>query len=276
MAKLPQGIQSADAALRVVNAIAGVSRAMSLKEIAAAAQMTASNTHRYMVSLSRAGMVRQESETGRYDLGPLALRLGLAALSRLDAFDAASRAMVQLRAEIDMPVFLSIWTAEGPIMIRWLDASHALTVTVKPGSRAPLLTAASGRIFLSYEDPERVRAVLVTELRARKARKASVLVTMDDVRQLQQTVRSHGLANVLGERFQSVNGLSAPIFDTFGALAMSITSVGLDHVFDAAYDGRFAEAIRAAAARASIDLGYHAPTARRLRLHPSGHTGKEH
>lgn len=260
MARTPQGIQSADAAVRVLEVLVDGASPMTLTEIASAVGMTVSNMHRYLASLSRAGMIRQEAASGRYCLGPFALRLGLAALRRTDGFEAASRAMIQLRDEIDMPVFLSVWTPDGPTMVRWLDASHPITVNVKPGSRAPLLTGASGRIFLAFEDPGRIQSVLAAELRTGRGGHGK-LTSMAAVRQLQETIRRHGVANVLGERAQGVNGISAPVFDAFGSLVFAITSVGLAEQFDAAYDGKYAHAVRAAADRASAELGYHPGTA---------------
>lgn len=250
MAKSPQGIQSADAALRVLEVLVSSAVPMTLTELAAATGMTVSNMHRYLASLSRASMIRQ-NPAGGYFLGPFALRLGLAALRRTDGFEAASRAMVEIRDEIDMPVFLSVWTPDGPTMVRWLDASHPITVNVKPGSRAPLLNSASGRIFLAFETPSRVESVLAAEMRATKG-----IPSRAGIAKLQSTIRSQGVANVLGERAQGVNGISAPVFDAFGALVFAITSVGLADQFDASYHGKPAQAVRAAADRASQELGY--------------------
>ena len=259
--KQQQGIQSVEASLRVLRALTENSRAMSLKEIAAFAGMRASNTHRYLVSLTRADMVRQESSSGRYDLGPFALQLGLAALSRVESLELAGEVLAELRTEIDMPVFLSIWTPEGPTMTRWLDAGHQLRVNTRPGSRAPLLTTASGRVFLTYEDPERVRNVLAAELRTRRSRKEAQFTTMEEVEALRAEVRRHGLGRTVGERVPGINGLSTPVFDAMGALALSITSVGLEYAFPPDYDSPLAQAIRAAGARASARLGYQGPAA---------------
>jgi DNA-binding IclR family transcriptional regulator len=259
MARQPQGIQSADAAIRILEVLVDSPRPMTLTELASAAGMTVSNMHRYLASLSRAGMLRQDGATGRYGLGAFALRLGLAALQRTDGFDAANRAMTELRDEIDMPVFLSVWTPDGPTMVRWLDASHPITVNVKPGSRSPLLSGASGKIFLAYEEPGRIERVLAAEIRS--MRSSDNATSMATVRKLQELVRHHGVANVLGERAQGVNGISAPVFDAFGALAFAITSVGLAEQFDASFGGVFARAVRAAADRASAELGFDAGTA---------------
>jgi DNA-binding IclR family transcriptional regulator len=56
-----------------------------LRDLAAAAQMSAAKAHRYLVSFQRLGLVVQDSANTRYELGPATLRLGLATLSRMDA-----------------------------------------------------------------------------------------------------------------------------------------------------------------------------------------------
>jgi DNA-binding IclR family transcriptional regulator len=255
MSKQPQGIQSADAALRILEVLADSAQPLTLTELAHEIGMTVSNTHRYLVSLSRGGMIRQQGDSSRYYLGPFALRVGLAALRRADGFEAVSQAMIEVRDEINMPVFMSVWTPEGPTMVRWLEASHPITVNVKPGSRAPLLSGASGRVFLTYEQEERVAPLIAKELPNARDRTGRPL-TMADVEALRDTVRLHGVANVVGERAHGVNGVSAPVFDAFGAIAFTITSVGLEAQFDPTLDGVFATAVKAAALRASREMGY--------------------
>jgi DNA-binding IclR family transcriptional regulator len=251
-----QGIQSVDAAVRILQALSSVNRPMSLKDIAIAADMTASNTHRYLVSFIKAKLVYQETGSGKYDLGPFALHLGLAAMSRMDSITVGTQILHELLVEIDMPVTLSVWTPEGPTMIRWLDASHPLTVNHKTGSRSPMLTSASGRVFLAFESEEKIKNVLAAEMRARKGRKETTLVTQQEVSALRAEVRRRGLGRSIGERVTGINGLSAPIFDALGQLALTISIVGLERSFDPSYDGVVARALRAAADRASILLGY--------------------
>ena len=253
-----QSIQSVDAAMRLLQVLAATNRAMTLKEISAAVGMTASNNHRYMVSFMRASLVCQESDSGRYDLGPFALHLGLAAMGRLDPVTVATKLMMELRARIDLAVSLSIWTPDGPTMIRWLDSSHPLTVNIKPGSRTPLLNSASGRVFLSFEPQEKLKTVLAAELRVRRSRKETAWTTMEEVNALRAEVRRHGLGRVRGDRVSGVNGLSAPIFDAAGELALTISTIGLEYAFDASYNGAVAIALRDAAARASAQLGFNA------------------
>lgn len=251
-----QGIQSVEVGLRVLRAMSDTARPMTLKEISTAADMTASNTHRYMVSFVRTGMARQDATSGRYELGPFAMQLGLAALAGVDALEESGRVLQELRAEIDLPVFLSVWTPYGPTMVRWLDAKHAVAVNIRPGSRAPLLTSASGRVFLAYGNPGQQESVLAEELRSRRERGEQTLVSPAEVEALRRETRRHGLGRVVGERVPGVNGLSVPVFDAMGEIVASMTTVGLAHMFRAEYDGPIADAIRAAGDRASARLGY--------------------
>ena len=55
--------------------------------------MPAAKAHRYLASFMPAGLIEQHPESGRYDLGPFALELGLglAAMARLDPLALAGR-----------------------------------------------------------------------------------------------------------------------------------------------------------------------------------------
>ena len=78
------GVQSLEIGMRVLQVIVNGHRAMALKDITALARMSSAKAHRYLVSLVRTGMVEQDSLTSRYDLGPLAMTLGLVAADRQD------------------------------------------------------------------------------------------------------------------------------------------------------------------------------------------------
>ena len=96
MAKIQRGIQSIDVGGRLLHALARSAGAMMLKEMAEAADMPAAKAHAYLVSFCKLGLMEQDAATGRYDLGPLALELGLVSLNRLDAVKIATRAMAGL------------------------------------------------------------------------------------------------------------------------------------------------------------------------------------
>ena len=89
-----------------------------LKDVAAAACMSAAKAHRYLVSFQRLGLVTQDARTARYDLGPAALKLGLASLARLDAMRCA-RARARLDGADRPHLALAVWGNHGPTIVHW-------------------------------------------------------------------------------------------------------------------------------------------------------------
>ena len=90
--KKRRGIQSIDTGIRVLEALERADGPLALKDLSANSELDPSSAHRYLASFVRCGLVRQEPD-GRYDFGPLALRVGLAAMQRLDPVQAAERAI---------------------------------------------------------------------------------------------------------------------------------------------------------------------------------------
>ena len=63
-----------------MNEMANAPTALTLKALAQATDIPASQVHRYLASFVRAGYVRQDSDARDYELGEAALKLGLSAL----------------------------------------------------------------------------------------------------------------------------------------------------------------------------------------------------
>jgi len=78
------GIQSVEVGFALLDVLAKAEGPLMLRDLAAAAGMSAAKAHRYLVSFQRLALVTQDHASTRYDLGPAALQLGLASLSRLD------------------------------------------------------------------------------------------------------------------------------------------------------------------------------------------------
>ena len=77
---LRAGIQSVEVGFELLEALSQAPGALMLRDLAAAAGMSAAKAHRYLVSFQRMGLVVQDPVSTRYDLGPAALRIGLASL----------------------------------------------------------------------------------------------------------------------------------------------------------------------------------------------------
>jgi len=94
----PRGIQSIDTGIRLLEVLQNADGPMALKDLSARSDMDPSSAHRYLASFVRSGLVRQEADS-RYDFGPLALQIGLAAMRRIEPVQLAEQALPELVAE---------------------------------------------------------------------------------------------------------------------------------------------------------------------------------
>ena len=127
MDKERAGIQSVEVGFLLLEGLTRSRGPLMLKDLAASAGMSAAKAHRYLVSFQRLGLVVQDSRTAHYDLGPAALKLGLASLSRLDAVRLARERMPALMQTIGHTLALAVWGNRGPTIVHWEESPQAIT-----------------------------------------------------------------------------------------------------------------------------------------------------
>lgn len=167
------GIQSVEVGFALLDVLAAAAGPLMLRDLAAAADMSAAKAHRYLVSFQRLGLVLQDAATTRYDLGPAALRLGLASLSRLDAVQMGRERLPALLEQVGHTLALAVWGNHGPTIVHWQESPLASPVNLRLGDVMPLLTSATGRCFAAHLTPGRalhmIEAMIQDELRRLQA-----------------------------------------------------------------------------------------------------------
>jgi DNA-binding IclR family transcriptional regulator len=161
-----RGIQSIDTGIRLLEAMERADGPLALKELSAAADLDPSSAHRYLASFVRSGLVTQLADS-RYDVGPLALRLGLAAMQRSDPVQAAERALPALVARTAFTGLIAVWSNRGPTIVHW-QRTRNLVTSLSLGSVLPAARSSLGRMLIAFL-PEGVTAeVLASEARREK------------------------------------------------------------------------------------------------------------
>lgn len=241
------GVQSVEIGLRVLAVLAQEHQPLMLRDIARAMDMPAAKVHRYLVSLSREGMVEQEGSGGRYGLGPLALAVGLAALHQLDVVKIGAAAVADLRDRTDQTAMLAIWGAAGPTIVRWEECRRPVAINVRVGSALSLLDSATGLVFAAFLPRHLTEEKLAEELREHN--RAEVDKTLAEV-------RSRGMAIARGNQLASINAASAPVFDHTQNIVAALTILGPERRFKLSANSTEVQALRAAAREVSQRLGY--------------------
>lgn len=251
------GIQSVEVGFGLLQVLGEAEGPLMLRDLARAANMSAAKAHRYLVSFQRLQLVVQDGASTRYDLGPAALKLGLASLSRLDAVKLARERVTLLMEDIGHTLALAVWGNHGPTIIHWEESPTAVTVTLRLGDVMPLLTSATGLCFAAYAPKDAIMPMLKEAIaRAQRQGRKDVPATLAEARALLEQVRERGASRVVDTLLPGIAGFCVPVFDSDGHMALGIVALGPAGTFDAAFGGSVEKPLRAAAAQLSSDLGH--------------------
>ena len=250
-----RGIQSIEVGMRVLQALTEQRRALPLKDLARLADMPPAKAHPYLVSFMATGLVKQHPLTGHYELGPAALQMGLAALQQLDPLTEASQEAAQLAARSDLSIALAVWGQLGPTVVRLDEPRYPLHVNLRVGTVMSLFNTITGRVFAAYLPEKMVRSMLEDEHR-RVVGGTSASFDAPEVQALLGEIRATGMGRGVSMPQPGVNTLCAPVFDAAGHIALVMTMIGPQGVFDAEIDSAAGELLREHARRTSLRLGH--------------------
>jgi len=247
-----RGINSVETGVRVLATLVELNQPSSLKSIADAMGMEASQLHRYVSSLVNTGMVQQDAASGRYDLGPGALQVGLAALGRLDPIKKISTTAQEMADDKGYTSMLSIWSSAGPIIIHWFAGRPPLYTTLAVGSVLSLTNSATGHIFMTYADENNLEANLKAEGWSVPLAQTKPLVQISD------RVRERGIATVDGTVAQGLRAFSCPVLGFGNTLIAALTVVKSDAMPSKSDPATIAD-LQGACAQLTAEHGGHSP-----------------
>lgn len=253
-AKESGGVQSVELGMKVLCSLAELGGEEGLGKIAEHVGMPPAKAHRYLASLTRAGFVERSPNNNRYILGNMALRVGLAALARVNVIEIAHQELDDLKHAIDASLMLAVWGTNGPTIVRWLEPAKPVTVNVRVGSNMPLLRSATGQVFAAFLPDTQTAAALKAELKEIQKIQGKLLSTQD-VEDMLGKVRQRGIGHTSGGVLPSVLALAVPIFDSNNKLAAVVTALGPAGHFNDSVDGDTARALLAASHRLSARMG---------------------
>jgi DNA-binding IclR family transcriptional regulator len=221
-----RGIQSVDFLGKVLRAMANAPGPLNLKTLSSDTDVPAAKLHRYLTSLIRIGLATQQEKDGRYDLGPLAIRLGLAAMARRNIVDAAEKALNNVLDRHGLTGHLSVWSEHGPIIIRTHHGGVPLVTSLGLGRVLPVTRSATGLVFLAFL-PEAATAAAVRHELSAGSKRAGLESAVAQT-------RDRGIGFVDGTVIPGLSALSVPVFDFDGSLACALTATSAEGGFGVA------------------------------------------
>ncbi len=207
--------------LRVLRMFSSAHETLSNGELARGTALSKATISRLTYTLSRLGYLTHDPLTGLYRLGPGALALGYASLSRFDAREVARPLMQGLADHACASVALCARDGLSMIYLELRRSPTALGLGLDIGDRIPLATTSVGRAYLATID-EAERKTLLDEIRR------SDIGAWPKVRRgIEQSIRDmteRGYCTSLGEWVPEIHSVGVPldVNSPYGVLAFNI------------------------------------------------------
>lgn len=246
-----QGIKSIEVGARVLIALERGHGPLSLSEVARLSDLHPAKAHRYLTSLIRTGLAARDPNSGTYDLGPAARRLGIESLRRVDVVRIAAKHAMELRDETGHTVNVAVWSDAGPVLVDWVTGAHTLPIVIRVGSTLPLLDSAVGQVFISFLP----RAITKDAVASQTAQGTTRRRSAKEISALRDGIIADGYARTRDQMILGLSALAAPVFNAAGELE-SVMGLVLPARTKAAEVAALGPQLRQSADRASTELGH--------------------
>lgn len=237
ISKSQGGIQSLEIGLAVLDVLVEYNEPMMLKDIAHALEMHPAKAHRYLVSLIRKNYARKLDD-GRYGLGARVKTLGYTSLDQNNLLQRLSTAATEIKDTLKCGVQISKWFNEGPIIIQSFEPDSPISIITRIGSRMPLSSSATGKLFASYHPNATIKPLMLAEWQSclKETTKkpatgftdAELTAKWQAFTELQTAVRRQGYATVTGDMLMGINAVSIPILPPQATTAPATISAADD------------------------------------------------
>jgi DNA-binding IclR family transcriptional regulator len=214
-------VQVIERMFTLIDVLASREEAISLKEISEKAGLHPSTAHRILNDLATGRFV-DRPHPGSYRLGMRLLELGNMVKGRLNVRDAALLPMRELHKLIQQPVNLSMRQGDEIVYVeRAYSERSGMQVVRAIGGRAPLHLTSVGKLFLSADDPQRIRAYAART--GLQGHTKNSITNIDALERELSRVRQYGQASDNEELELGVRCMAAGIYDDQNKLVAGLS-----------------------------------------------------
>jgi DNA-binding IclR family transcriptional regulator len=215
-------IQSVDRAARILKALASGPRRLGVSELADRLEMTRPTVHGLLQTLQLHGLVEQDRDSDKYQLGAGLLQLGV---SYLDLNELRGRSIVhaeRLATKTDAAVRVGVLHGPSAVVVHHVFRPDSSLQILEVGAQLPAHASALGKAILAYRSKDVVEDLLADELPRLTARTLSARSLRADL----QATRERAHARERDEAVLGESSIAAPIFDHAGHVVGAIGVVG--------------------------------------------------
>jgi IclR family transcriptional regulator, KDG regulon repressor len=205
--------------IRLLTSFSGEEDELGITILAGRLRLAKSTVHRLAATLTSAGFLEQNSETGKYRLGVALFELGALVRRRMDVANEARPKLRELLEKTGETVQLGIVDHYSVLYVYEMESPRAIRMAAAVGARAPLHCTAVGKVLLAFQPQDYVKQVIETGLTAYTpktiTKRDAVLGMLDDVK-----LRDHAIDDEESE--SGLRAIAAPVRNHTGAVIAAL------------------------------------------------------
>src|SRR5262245_14251775 len=226
---------SAARAVAVINYLAtNPNESFSLSDLADRLSINVASLHAILATLTERGYVARHPRHRTYTLGPALVAVGAVALEQHPGIEAARVAAKRLDERLGLDVAVTARAGRDLAFVARSGMRHTRGISLYVGDRLQLRPPI-GSIFYAWADADTIDDWLTSVPEDERARDHDVLAAVAD-RGFSATVEvgpagdgvrpTDHLVQIDPETTYDISSIAAPVFDTHGAVVLTITFVG--------------------------------------------------
>ena len=205
--------------IRLLTSFSGDDDELGISTLATRLGLAKSTVHRLAVTLTSAGFLEQNAETGKYRLGVALFELGALVRRRMDVANEARPKLRELLERTGETVQLGIVDHYRVLYVYEMESRHAIRMAAAVGGRAPLHCTAVGKVLLAFQPADYVRQVIERGLSVQTPK---TLTRREAVLDLVEEVRERGHAIDDEESENGLRAIAAPVRNHAGAVIAAV------------------------------------------------------
>src|SRR5713226_1814078 len=216
-------LSSVATAIRLLKAFSEDEVEIGISALARRLGLAKSTVHRLAVTLVSEGLLEQNRENGKYQLGIALFRLGALVRPRKNDSNQARPYLFDLREKINESVHVAILDETEIMYVYNLEGTDAIRMRSDIGVRKPAYCTAEGQAILAFQGDETVARVVAAGLTARTPK--TIISPEKFARELAAT-RQRGCAIEDEESELGMISIAAPIRDDAGDVVAAVGIAG--------------------------------------------------
>lgn len=205
--------------IRLLTSFSGEEDELGITTLATRLRLAKSTVHRLAATLTSAGFLEQNADTGKYRLGIALFELGALVRRRMDVATEARPRLRELLEKTGETVQLGIVDHFSVLYVYEMESPRAIRMAAAVGGRAPLHCTAVGKVLLAFQPAEYAKDVIDRGLSAYTSktltRREAVLDMLEEVR-----LREHAIDDEESE--SGLRAIAAPVRNHTGAVIAAL------------------------------------------------------